>query len=379
MPLIGVHEVRCEQALVTANGMPVVGRSGADIVLGLDLLASVANLLGERYLALRRPAYSNLPYHCVPGAIRFRLFELLVRHRLGEAEGVPFPAWDEDLSVHLLEHIACMARRSASQAENRAESHVWPPQPGRSFAITLDVDTARAQRFIPAMRKALGECPAHWFLVGGGYRLDRGLIRELRDSGDEICLHGVSHQESLAFLPLGEIRKRLDSVREFCEEYRIRGFRAPNFLVSEALFRELGGRFSYDSSVPDTDICAIGALKRGCCCVRPFWQVPEPETSPSVRNTTALIEFPANLPPEDKLLALGFAPREIGERWLRKARRVWELGGIATLVLHASPHLYTAELLAVVEETVSTLRSEGTAVRLGEIASSTGGEYNRVP
>ena len=297
------------------------GDSG--VVLNFNVRETIETAQHESYLPPRRPQHVRVPFprHCLPGRVR------LAGHRLAAAMasrsgGEPrFPSWPIEKSVETLRHLAVLA----------GEHLPLPPWPnGKRFALCFshDVDTARG--FAAIQRTARVEerfgITSCWFIAYGAYPIDFSLLRGLRDAGHEIGLHGVAHDDRLAYLPRPKIEEAIDGCEPFIQRCSVRGFRAPSLLTTPALEEALARRFLYDSSVPDTDIRTVIGPRRGCCTVFPFFK-------------NGIVEIPLTLPLEDKLMILGYTPTKILEFWSRKLSWIQRVGGVGMVSTHVEPHL----------------------------------------
>lgn len=313
---------------------PAVTRQNGQIRLHFDPRATLELLSGEAYVTLRRPLHTYAPglIALLPGAVRLAGHGLAtrveaLRHRLGGGSGadpveeaMAFPQFPIDLAAEAVRALVlgCAGARPGP---------LWPA--GRSVVcLCHDVDTAEGQQRIPAVAReeeklGLRSC---WYIVGDRYPIDHGLMRRLRQAGHEIGLHGVRHDQRLAFLPRPRIERRLDRCRELIERHGIEGFRSPALLSSPTLEACLVGRFRYDSSVPDCDVHGVSAPRRGCSTVFPFWR-------------GELLELPLTLPLDDRLLLLGQGPDGMYSTWKKKVAWIDTVGGMAVVTTHVEPHL----------------------------------------
>jgi peptidoglycan/xylan/chitin deacetylase (PgdA/CDA1 family) len=89
-------------------------------------------------------------------------------------------------------------------------------------------------------------------LTNWGYKIDNSFLREIRDNGFEIGLHGYTHDIAIGIRSEKRIRKELSlALKEF--DFPVSGYRAPAFAISRRLLKilkELG--IKYDSSMKTT-------------------------------------------------------------------------------------------------------------------------------
>ena len=309
---------------------PAVTRANGQVTLHFDARAAVEQMQGERYVTLRRPLHTygqiSRLVNLLPGSVR------LAGHRAAsvveglrswrEAPPVDFPDFPRDRGVEL---VRLLARRAQGLADRPG---VWPDGARSVVLLTHDVDTAEGQALIPRVAEVERELgfTSCWYVVGDRYPLDHGLLGELRAGGHEIGLHGALHDCKLAYLPAREIARRLDRCQGMMERHEVAGFRSPALLMTDRLAAELGGRFDYDSSVPDTDVDTICAPRRGCSSVFPFYR-------------DGLLELPLTLPLDDRLLLQGQSAEQMTETWLAKMDWIRQVGGMTMVTTHVEPHL----------------------------------------
>ncbi len=306
-------------------------------------------IVEERYLGAPKPplhARVPLPYHLVPGPLRMALYPLVAGKASHQAEdNPPDPAWPIEgrLDAFRAELYAGLAESTESPRQGG-----WPDGKRFPLLVTHDVDTkegmALAGNVLDEM-VALGLKPC-FFLVGRGYNWDEGFIRAVYEAGGEIGLHGDLHDNRIAFLSADKAAERLDTCRELVQRHRIRGFRAPSLLVSDAMYEAVGPRFAWDSSVPDTDTHTLLGPRRGCGTVFPF------------RRRGCLV-LPLTMPADDRLLLLGYRGLDLVELLRRKLAHVRQLGGLCHFLTHPEPHLFGKRVLrdlfaAVFEEILDT-------------------------
>ena len=316
-----------------AGELPAITEVDGRLIFNFDPVATVAHVTGERYVHPRRPLHTYAPWlvSALPGRVRLAGHHVAsrvegFRHRLGGKPGnapgeQAFPDYPRERSVELIRLLF----HRALGLEGRS---FWPAGASAVAMITCDVDTADGQDRMPAIaqeaeRLGLTAC---FYVVGDRFPLDHGLLRRVRQAGHEIGLHGAKHDMRLAYLPYPAVMERLDRCREMVEQHQVVGFRSPALLTSPALTRALSGRFSYDSSVPDTDVDTVAAPRRGCGSLFPFWQ-------------GSLLQIPLTLPLDDRLLLRGESPGQMVTTWQRKMHWIRKAGGAAVLTTHAEPHL----------------------------------------
>jgi hypothetical protein len=226
-----------------------------------------------------------------------------------------FPRWPIEDSLHDL-----CARVLDVLADVRGSPLPWiSPWPhDRSWALVLthDVETEFGYRNLHLLRDAerAQGYRSSWNFVPGRYVVDEAVLRQLRDEGCEIGVHGFRHDGQ----DLGSRRTfeaRLPGIREHAERWGAVGFRSPATQRVWAWMPELG--FDYDSSYPDTD--PYEPQPGGCCSYLPFFN----------RN---LVELPITMPQDHTLFAV--LRHADGEVWSKKARHLRDRGGMALVLAH---------------------------------------------
>ena len=337
--------------------LPAVVEDKGAVVFLLDPESAVEALLREDHVGPRRPLHTRLrlPYQRVPGPLRLALFRLL-RRRERPPAGPAFPSWPDDASVEALRYT--FLRAFALAGGQAAPRPFWPAGRGHALAVSHDVDTAAGLRAVPGLAEAeerLG-VRSTWFVVGDVLERAGDLFDGLRRRGHEVALHGDRHDNTLAYAGPEGIAHRLDACAAAVARHGVRGFRSPSLLETPELRSALAARFGYASEVPDTEVGALTAPRRGCCTSFPF-------------RRGGLLEVPLTLPMEDKLVLAGLDEQGMLEAWRRKAARVKQRGGLVQLAVHAEPHLLSRCRQAE-ERLLGELAADGSAWRatLREIA-----------
>jgi len=217
--------------------------------------------------------------------------------------------------------------------------------------MTHDIDTKEGMKAAgPVLDEMLelGLKPC-FILVAHGYEWDTGFCDAVRASGGEIALHGDTHDNRIAYESPATIGERLDSCREVIRRHGIQGFRSPSLLVSDALYEELGSRFAWDSSVPDTDTDTLLGPRRGCGTIFPY-------------RRGGILVLPTTMPADDRLLLMGHEGLDLLSVLRRKWAYVSQAGGLCHFLTHPEPHLFGRKLLrdlyrALLEE----IQAEGDA------------------
>ena len=206
------------------------------------------------------------------------------------------------------------AIRSVDAATNVI--HPWPN--GKRFAITLthDIETADGQNLvsdIAAMEEKLGLRSA-WYFIPYKYKLDHGLINDLKARGHEVGIHGYNHDGRL-FTSRTIFNYRTSYINRAAKELGSSGFRAPMVHRNLDWMQQL--EFDYDASCFDID--PFQAMPGGVGGVWPF-------------IVGRFVELPYTLPQDHTLLiTFGETTPRI---WIRKLGLLQKLSGMAMMVTH---------------------------------------------
>lgn len=208
-------------------------------------------------------------------------------------------------------------REAVSSLESKSKViHPWPS--GHQFAMSLthDIETAEGQKMvseIAAMEESLGLRSA-WYFIPYKYKLDKGLIRDLKARGHEVGIHGYNHDGRL-FTSKAIFNHRTTYINSAGKELGSSGFRSPMVHRNLDWMQQL--EFDYDASCFDID--PYQAMPGGVGGVWPF-------------IAGRFVELPYTLPQDHTLLiTLGeTSPRA----WIRKLELLKGLSGMALLVTH---------------------------------------------
>jgi peptidoglycan/xylan/chitin deacetylase (PgdA/CDA1 family) len=104
----------------------------------------------------------------------------------------------------------------------------WPSGSEFAFVLTHDVETSEGLQQISRIadfEESLG-LRSSWNLVPYKYKIDMGLINDLRSRGFEIGIHGYNHDGRL-YSSLREFQRRAIAINEAIKKYAAVGFRSP--------------------------------------------------------------------------------------------------------------------------------------------------------
>lgn len=200
--------------------------------------------------------------------------------------------------------------------------YLWPQGKRFAFILTHDIETAEGQRLAPVladMEETLGFHSMFNF-VPELYPLDWGLVRELKERGFEIGVHGLKHDNKL-FDSYEHFVQRSISINEYLRLFDARGFRAPLTIRNPEWMQLLD--MEYDLSFFDTD--PFEPIPGGVMSIWPF----------AIGRFT---ELPYTLPQDSTLYKI------MGENspriWLEKIDFIEQYHGMALVIVHPD---YSAE------------------------------------
>lgn len=257
------------------------------------------------------PLSSRLPfsYQRVPPLLRSLVGCCLGSACKNVSEWAAFPGWPLDLSADFLADLAGELSPFRAGPTPVILSHDLDSHEGlcnflESFAPLEEALGARSVNFVPAK----------------AWPLDHLRLKEVRQRGHELGVHGYDHSNRTAFLSEPRMRKRLEAARVLRETYGATGYRAPSLLRTNALLKALGADFQYDSSIP-TSGGRFPTPNNGCASARPFF-------------CEGIAELPLSMPRDGSLRFLGHTPGEILELWIDCARRIRASGGVVMHLNH---------------------------------------------
>jgi peptidoglycan/xylan/chitin deacetylase (PgdA/CDA1 family) len=194
--------------------------------------------------------------------------------------------------------------------------HPWPKPHRYAISLTHDIESAQGQQLvdnIAQIEERFGLRSA-WYFVPYKYKVDAGLIADLKARGHEIGIHGYNHDGRL-FTSKTIFDYRTHYINAAGVDFDCSGFRAP--MVHRNLQWMQALDFDYDASCFDVD--PFQAMPGGVGGVWPFM-------------AGKLVELPYTLPQDHTLLVtLGQTSSQI---WIRKLKLLQQLCGMAMLVTH---------------------------------------------
>jgi hypothetical protein len=130
--------------------------------------------------------------------------------------------------------------------------YFWPHGKRYAFSLTHDIETAEGQRHVravAALEESLGFRSSFAF-VPEAYKLDYGLMEDLRERGFEIAVHGLKH-DGKDFESQHKFMKRARRINDYLKRFKAISFHAPLTLRQPQWLQALD--IDYDRSFFDTD------------------------------------------------------------------------------------------------------------------------------
>lgn len=202
----------------------------------------------------------------------------------------------------------------------------WPDGTRWALVLTHDVETSDGLRLVPQLSELEEELGFRscWNIIPYKYPVDRGLIRDLRQRGFEIGVHGYNHDGRL-FSSEHVFKKRSTAINRSLAEWNAVGFRAP--MVHRNLdWIDKYLDIQYDASCFDID--PYQAMPGGVGSLWPFM-------------FGQFVELPYTLPQDHTLFV---ALHETTDRiWREKTDFIRQHQGMGLLVTHPD-YLHTPRL-----------------------------------
>jgi peptidoglycan/xylan/chitin deacetylase (PgdA/CDA1 family) len=312
----------------------ILDRSSSESELGwrspFPFPPALAAFLERSFVADKKNARLSHAYRmfyrlrpCVPATLRQAL-QRLNRTRSSESAN-PFMPGDLE---EVLEQVGW----------NRS---VWPEQANLALVLTHDVETSYGMSRIARLAEAeekLGfrSC---WNIVPYKYDIDLGLMRDLRERGFELGVHGYNHDGRL-FFSKKIFDERVPGIHDASDRFQATGFRAP--MVHRNLDWMQALDMEYDSSCFDLD--PFQAMPGG---VRTFW--------PFLYGR--FVELPYTLPQDHTLfVVLGESTSRL---WKEKLSMIRKWQGMALMLTHPD-YLDSPSRLSMYLDFLKFLRDEST-------------------
>ncbi len=211
-------------------------------------------------------------------------------------------------------------RRLAEELQGEANLppivHPWPDGAQFGFVLTHDVETSAGMHNIARVaqiEERLG-LRSSWNIVPYKYRIDEGLLADLRARGFEIGIHGYNHDGKL-YCSQRVFRRRAAAINRALERHQAVGFRSPMVHRHLNWLQQLN--VEYDASCFDID---------------PFQAMPGGVASLWPLIVGKFVELPYTLPQDHTLfVVLGHTS---GAIWRKKLETIVSHNGMALMLTH---------------------------------------------
>ncbi len=217
--------------------------------------------------------------------------------------------------------------------------HPWPSPYAMSAVLTHDVETKDGVELVDKLARVEEShgLRSAWNFIPYKYKIDAGLLNDLKSRGHEIGVHGYNHDGRL-FESRRTFDSRIAPINRAIIKYGSQGFRAP--MVHRNLQWLQSLEIDYDASCFDID--PFQAMPGGVGGVWPF-------------IAGKFVELPYTLPQDHTLLvSLGETTADI---WIEKFAYLKSMSGMAMLVTHPD-YLDTSDRLNVYRSFLEYLQSQ---------------------
>ncbi len=192
----------------------------------------------------------------------------------------------------------------------------WPESADFALVLTHDVESRRGFLQIPKLaeiEESLG-FRSSWNIVPYKYKMDDGLIDDIKQRGHEFAIHGYNHDGRL-FQSKEMFDSRVPFINRAIERYGAVGFRAPMVHRNLQWMQQLN--IEYDASCFDVD--PFQAMPGGVGGIWPF-------------AVGKFIELPYTMPQDHTLfVSLGETTDRI---WREKLKFIQRYHGMALMLTH---------------------------------------------
>jgi peptidoglycan/xylan/chitin deacetylase (PgdA/CDA1 family) len=266
---------------------------------------------GRQLSSRQLDAYYGLK-RLIPQRVRWGARRLLARWQRGN----PFPAWPYDDSVATLLRFYVRCLMLAAGVSDMEFRWFWPGVHRAAVILTHDVESADGLRLaieIADLEEARN-VRSSFNIVADWYPVDHGIVRELRERGFELGVHGVHHDRSM-FASKDNFDAQLPVAAAWGQELGAVGFRSPATHRRFEWLAELP--FEYDCTIPHSD--PFEPLPGGCCSPWPFF-------------VGSVVELPYTLP-QDHTLFTVLNERSV-DLWIRQVCQLERVNGLIQCVTH---------------------------------------------
>ena len=214
---------------------------------------------------------------------------------------------------------------------------LWPNRKDYALVLTHDVETHNGFEQIPKLAEieesmGMRSC---WSIVPYKYKIDMGVINDLKQRGHEIAVHGYNHDGRL-FLSKAIFDSRVDMINRAMETFGAVGFRSPMVHRNLRWMQQLN--IEYDASCFDVD--PFQAMPGGVGGIWPF-------------SVGKFVELPYTMPQDHTLFV---SLNETTDRiWRDKLAFIQRYHGMALMLTHPD-YLDSPSRLRIYRDFLSWLR-----------------------
>lgn len=245
-----------------------------------------------------------------------RWIPLVLRQRMQQNRNRSLPVGD----AWYCQHDFLQAWQRALEAELRDDPapiiHPWPSGHSHAAIVTHDIESregvARVDR-LARIEEQLGFRSA-WYFVPAKYKIDAGLLDDLRARGHEVGVHGYNHDGQL-FSSRSAFQRRVPLINNVARQWQATGFRSPMMHRQLQWMQELD--FDYDTSCFDID---------------PFQAMPGGVGGGWPFIVGRLVELPCTLPQDHTLFVT--LEQDSTDIWRHKIELLRRLRGMIMCIIH---------------------------------------------
>jgi peptidoglycan/xylan/chitin deacetylase (PgdA/CDA1 family) len=249
-----------------------------------------------------------------------------------------FPHWPIEDGVLSLLCFYGFCLLTALDEESLRFRWFWPHRHHAALILTHDVESGEGLRRMLEIADLEEErgFRSSFNIVASWYPIDYGIVRELRDRGFEIGVHGLRHDRSLFASRAGFLRQ-LPKVEEAVRQLGAQGFRSPSTYRVYEWLAELP--VLYDASMPHSD--PFEPQPGGCCTLWPY-------------AIGDVVELPYTMSQDHTLFTL-LEERSV-DPWISQVEAIEQRHGLIQCVSHPDPgYLGDADKRALYVELLDAL------------------------
>lgn len=267
-----------------------------------------------------------------------RWIPLVLRQRMQQSRNRTLPVGDDWYRQHDFLNRWALAFEEDLQCGPVPLIHLWPDGFSHAAIVTHDVEThegvARVDH-MASLEEKLGIRSA-WYFVPDKYKLDTGLLDDLRARGHEVGVHGYNHDGQL-FSSNRRFQQRAIKINAVARDWQAAGFRAPMMHRQLSWMQSL--EFDYDASCFDID--PFQAMPGGVGGVWPF-------------VVGRLVELPCTLPQDHTLFVT--LQQQSMDVWRDKLELIRQLHGMVMCLVHPD-YLSTTKRWELYRELLELMQS----------------------